>query len=134
MSVDINALLLRDIRRLAAVDMYGSAGSRLRRRIILAEFIAGALGCCGLGLWTLATQPLGGWTVFGLWVAGVGVNYIPLALHAIALFPGRRLESELAGVDIWPELRYYTAAQFWIFAPAVLLVLAIRQEAERRRT
>jgi len=32
-----------DVRRLAAVDMHGTHGTLLRRRIILAEFVLGAL-------------------------------------------------------------------------------------------
>jgi hypothetical protein len=36
-----------DVRRLAAVDMHGARGSLLRRRVILAEFVLGAIGGAG---------------------------------------------------------------------------------------
>ena len=37
-----------DVRRLAAVDMHGIAGTSRRRQLIRAEFLAGAI--CGAGL------------------------------------------------------------------------------------
>src|SRR5215472_19112271 len=74
------AVALVDVRRLAAIDMHGLAGTRLRRRVILAEFIAGAVGCLVIGLLTATRAPGLGWHVLGVWLAGVGVNYIPLAL------------------------------------------------------
>jgi hypothetical protein len=37
------------------------------------------------------------------------------------------LDAELNGVDLAGEGRYYTAAQFWIFVPLLLVVLALRQ-------
>lgn len=40
-----------DLRRLAAVDMYGPAGSPVRRWVILVEFVAGLVGCVALGIW-----------------------------------------------------------------------------------
>ena len=39
-----------DVRRLAAIDMYGTRGTTRRRRIILTEFIAGAIVMIGFGL------------------------------------------------------------------------------------
>lgn len=73
-----------NIRRLAAVDMHGSAGTRRRRSIILAEFVLGAT---------------------------VGTADTPAAL------------------------RYYTAAQVWIFVPLLFLILAPWQAmVSRRRT
>ena len=43
-----------DVRRLAAIDMYGTQGNRRRRRIILAEFTAGLAAMVAFGIW-LAT-------------------------------------------------------------------------------
>lgn len=57
-----------------------TAGTLLRRRIILLEFL------------------------FGL--VGVGLNCLPLAAHAISLSPAGRLATELDGIDIRGELRY----------------------------
>jgi hypothetical protein len=115
-----------DVRRLAAVDMHGLEGRSYRARVILAEFVLGALVCVGLGLW-LATQSGVGSLIFGLWLAGAGLNYVPLSLHAIWFSRPGRLEAELAGADIRAELRYYTKAQLWVFVPLALVVFALRR-------
>lgn len=123
-----------DVRRVAAVDMYGAAGTRLRRRIILAEFLLGVVVCGGVGGWVVATASTGGWRGFGIWLIGVGLNYLPLAGYAISFSRAGRLEAELAGVDVHGELRYYTVAQLWLFVPGLLLVLAVRQRFAAARS
>jgi hypothetical protein len=115
-----------DVRRLAAVDMYGSAGSRIRRRVILAEFVLGAVVGCALGVYGLVGTD--GWTqFFGAWILGACLNYVPLAAHAVDLSRPGALERELHGVDVRAELRHYTKAQLWLFVPLTLVVLAIAQ-------
>ena len=121
-----------DVRRIAAVDMWGSRGTRRRRAIIVAEFLLGATVGLALGL-LVATTGSGLWRVLGVWIAGACLNYIPLALHAISLFPGRRLEAELSGVDVRGELRHYTAAQFWIAVPLLFVALDLVQRRRRAR-
>lgn len=121
------------MRRLAAVDMHGLSGSWLRRRLILAEFVLGVVAGVGLGLWAAASASSMGWRVFGIAVVGIGLNYLPLALHAVALSPPGRLETELDGVDIPAELRHYTGAQFWILVPGLVAVLGARQAIAARR-
>ncbi|MEU9823555.1 hypothetical protein [Micromonospora chersina] len=119
-----------DVRRLAAVDMYGSAGSPVRRRVILVEFVAGVVGCVALGLW--AAQEGGPVrTALGGYLALVGLNYAPLAVHAVSLSRRGALERELDGVDIPAELRYYTPRQLWLFVPLLPVVLAARQARRR---
>jgi hypothetical protein len=44
-----------DVRRLAALDLHGVAGTRRRRRLIRAEFVLGAVGCTGLGVGVAVT-------------------------------------------------------------------------------
>lgn len=116
-----------DVRRLAAIDMHGAAGTTLRRRVILAEFLVGAVVGVALGAWAAFTTDSIGWRIFGLWVFGVGCNYIPLSLHAISLYRPDALKAELAGVDIPAELSRYTKLQFWVFVPFSLVVFAISQ-------
>lgn len=94
-----------DVRRLAAVDMYGTAGTQWRRRVITAEFMAGAIACFAVGLWVAFTAQAFGWQLFGAWLTGVGVNYLALAIHAVALSRSGALDAELAGVDLPAELR-----------------------------
>jgi hypothetical protein len=121
-----------DVRRLAAVDMYGSAGARWRRWVILVEFLAGVVGIALIAVLLLRPGAGMGTTVVAAWLLGVAVNYVPLALHALSLIRPGALTAELAGVDIGAELRHYTTAQFWLFVPLVLAVLAIRQTRDGR--
>lgn len=116
-----------DVRRLAAVDMYGSAGAPARRWVILVEFVVGALGCVALGLWSYGSLSSVAGRIFSAWLVGVGLNYIPLALHAVSLSRPGALDRELAGVDVRGELRFYTTAQLWIVVPLLLVVLALQQ-------
>jgi ABC-type Fe3+-siderophore transport system permease subunit len=121
-----------DVRRLAALDMHGLAGSRLRRRVILAEFVLGAAGCVVLGLLTAARAQGAGWRVLGVWLVGIGINYAVLALHALSLSRAGALDDELAGVDVGGELRRYTYLQAWIAVPLLLVVLALLQLRRRQ--
>jgi hypothetical protein len=124
-----------DVRRLAALDMWGTTGSPRRRRLIRAEFFVGIVGCIGLGSLALATVT--GWmTLVGVWLIGAGVNYIPLALHAQSLSRPGALEDELRNVDIRHELRRAGIQQLWIavpFAVALSATLIPRRVAGRRR-
>jgi hypothetical protein len=116
-----------DVRRLAAVDMYGARGSRLRRRVILVEFGLGAIGCAALGAWLIAAWGGPPGLLIGLWLLGIALNYSALALHAITLSRSGVLDAELRHADLPAALRRYTMAQFWIFVPALFAVLAVTQ-------
>lgn len=121
-----------NVRRLAAIDMYGARGAPRRRRIILAEFIAGAVVMAAVGVWLAAFSSGLGGRVLGWWMAGSGLNYVPLAAYAIALSRSGALDTELAGVDTGRELRRYSVRQFWIFVPLSLVVLAVLSAFSRR--
>jgi len=123
-------MALLDVKRLAALDMWGSAGSMWRRRLIRAEFFLGAIGCTFLGL--LALLRGSGWmAVVGVWLVGVGINYLPLALHAQSLSSQGALETELAGVDTRRELRRAGVQQLWIAVPLAVAIAAVAQERRR---
>ena len=121
-----------NVRRLAAIDMYGARGTTRRRRIILAEFIGGAVVMVAVGVWLTAFSAGPGGRVFGIWIIGSGLNYAPLAGHAIALSRPGALDAELAGVDTGRELRRYSVLQLWIFVPLSLVVLAVHSAFSRR--
>jgi hypothetical protein len=114
-----------EVRRLAAIDMYGSRGTDLRRRIVLAEFAAGAVGSVAFGGWLLAAASGPGGRILAIWIIGTGLNYAPLAACAIALSRPGALDAELAGVDTGRELRRYSVLQLWIFVPLAIVVLAL---------
>jgi hypothetical protein len=117
-----------DVRRLAAVDMWGSAGVRWRRWVILIEFLVGVFGGGALGIGLLVSDGDVPSRLLGVWLVGVALNYVPLSLHALTLIRPGALEAELAGVDVHQELRHYTTAQFWIAVPLLLMVLAARRK------
>jgi hypothetical protein len=115
------------VRRLAAVDMHGAHGTRRRRRIITAEFVLGAVVGVALGALVIAGSDTIGLRLFGAWLVGVCLNYVPLALYALVLLRPGGLKDELAGVDVRSELRHYTVAQLWIAVPLLFVVLALLQ-------
>lgn len=121
-----------DVRRLAAIDMWGSAGARWRRWVILAEFLFGVIGIGALGLTIVSSADGVGRTLLGLWFIGVAANYAPLSLYALAFVRRGVLETEIARVDVFAELRHYTTAQLWVVVPLLLVVLAAVQRRRRR--
>ncbi|MGC4868924.1 hypothetical protein ACLQ3B_26190 [Micromonospora sp. DT53] len=126
-------IVVMNVRRLAAIDMYGSRGTTRRRRIILAEFLVGVVLMVTWGIWLLSSSNGLGTRAFGLWLTGAGLNYAPLSIYAIALTRRGALDAELAGVDTDGELRRYTVLQLWVFVPLSLVVFTIRDILARRR-
>jgi hypothetical protein len=107
--------------------MHGLHGTRLRAWIITGEFVFGAIGCVGIGLLPFVADFGIGWKVFGAWLIGAGLNYVPLALHVISLWRPRALAAELEGVDIRRELRRYTVLQVWVAVPLAIVIFALIQ-------
>ncbi len=121
-----------DVRRLAAADMWGTAGTMRRRRLIRAEFAVGAIGCTLLGVLVLASAGSLGWALVGAWLVGAGINYVPLALYARSLSRPGRLEAELRDVDLRRELRRTGLRQFWIAVPLAVAIAALASAWPRR--
>jgi hypothetical protein len=121
-----------NVRRLAAIDMYGISGTRRRRRIILAEFVVGVIAMEAFGVWQFTSSSGAGGRLFGLWLIGAGLNYAPLAAHAVALSRPGALDAELAGVDTRRELLRYSVLQLWVFMPLALVAIEIRDTLARR--
>jgi hypothetical protein len=120
-------------RRLAAMDMWGTAGTLRRRRVIRAEFLIGAIGCTLFGVFVFVTAGSGAWKLLGVWLVGAGINYVPLALYALSLSQPGALEAELSGVDVRRELRKAGAQQFWIVVPLAVAIAAVATEVAARR-
>jgi hypothetical protein len=106
--------------------MYGTRGTLRRRRIILVEFAVGAVALVAFGAWLLVSSSGPGGRALGLWAIGAGLNYAPLAGHAIALSRPGALDAELSGVDTGRELRRYGVLQLWILVPLALVVIEAR--------
>src|SRR5262245_34882214 len=122
-----------NVRRLAAIDMYGTRGTIRRRRIILVEFILGTIAMVAFGAWLVTASSGIGGRALGLWLIGAGLNYAPLAIHAIGLSRPGALDAELAGVDTGRELRRYGLLQLWILVPLALIAFATFDALSRRR-
>jgi len=120
-----------DVRRLAALDMHGSGGGTLRRLSVLAEFVLAAVVGLAGGVFLIAASEAAWTTVLGAAVAGIGANYVPLAVHALSLTRPGALADELGAADARGELRRYSLAQLWLAAPFTILILDLRQRRAR---
>ena len=116
-----------DVKRLAAIDMYGVRGTALRRRVVLAEFAVALPVSAALGCWLVIGASGLTARVLGIWVIGAGLNYVPLAAYAVSLSRAGALEAELAGVDAGQELRRYSALRLWTFVPLSLIAMTLRR-------
>jgi hypothetical protein len=123
---------LLDVRRLAAVDLHGRRGTKRRRRLILAEFVLAAIDIPLLGLDIMLAASSAPQVLFGAYLTGIGLNYVPLALHGISLSRAGHLDAELAGAGAGAELRRYAAKQFVLAIPLLVLILGAVQAVSRR--
>jgi hypothetical protein len=92
--------------------------------LILAEFLLGFLASVGLAAAVLTSEQTSGWTLLGFWLVGVGLNYLPLGVHAVNLVRNGALERELLGVDVRAEISYYSRSQFRLVVPLWVLLSA----------
>jgi hypothetical protein len=100
-----------NIKRLAAIAMYGSWGTLRPKQLVQAEFTAALAVTVALGIW-LAIEASGlGTLILGIRLIGAGANYAPLAPYTILLGGPGALEAELADVDTGQELRRYGVRQ-----------------------
>lgn len=106
--------------------MYGTRGTDVRRRIVVAEFVVALAVMVALGIWLVIGASGLGTRILGVWLIGAGLNYAPLAAYAISLRRAGALEAELAGVDTGQERRRYSALQLWILVPLSLVVMTVR--------
>ena len=79
-----------NVRRLAAVDLSG-----LGPKIIIPEFAIAVLGAPALGVLTVLRSGSLGTTTFGVALIGLGVNYVPLLIHAIDLVHQSAVEAAI---------------------------------------
>src|SRR5712671_6346566 len=84
-----------NIRKLAAIDL-----EFLGPKVILAEFGLGALGAMILGILSLRAGIYrfhsAGMTLFGAYLLLLGMNYVPLLLHAIDMARHGSARQEIA--------------------------------------
>lgn len=107
--------------------MHGGRGRRWRAVVILAEFLFGAVVGPLFGLFVVVTASDPLWRLIGVGLVGIGLNYVPLARHALSLRAPEALAAELEGVDVQAELRRYSVRQLWVCVPLAVVVFDRRQ-------
>jgi hypothetical protein len=110
------------VRRLTALDMHGATGGPVRRRVVTAEFFAVLALALVLGPLLAARRAPWPWLIE---IAGAGLNYVPLAIHAVRFSRSGAVERELAGVEIRSAFRRYGAANLLLFVPGLIFALAL---------
>ena len=108
--------------------MHGTKGGKVRPRVILAEFLFGAVAGPLFGLFVVVTAASVTWRLIGVVLIGIGLNYVPLARHAWSLRDPAALAAELEGVDVKAELRRYSVLQLGVCVPLALVVLDRRRQ------
>ncbi len=123
-----------NVRKLAAIDL-----QFLGAKIILTEFALGVLGSIALGLLTLRagiqrfhSRKM---IAFGAYLLFLGINYVPLLLHAISMQREGSALQEIAGElgDKRAAFRKYRRQSLFLLLPLIVPVAAIAQEIRRRR-
>lgn len=111
-----------DFRKLAAVDI-----AFLGSRLIIAEFSIGVFGSLALGVFALLRSHSLVGTAFACYLLCLGINYVPLLLHAISL---ARLDS--AGDEIAEDIadkrrmfRRYRRQSLLLLVPLAVPILAV---------
>jgi hypothetical protein len=113
-----------DIRKLAAVEIVF-----LGSRFILAEFSIGMLGSLALGAFTLLRSHSLRGVAFGSYLLFIGVNYVPLLLHAISLVRHNNARNEIADelTEKRGMFRKYRQQSLLLLVPMVVPSLALVQ-------
>jgi hypothetical protein len=101
---EITAISLDVIRHYSQpLDFVGAMASDLvflGPKIVLPEFALGVIGPIALGVLTLSKSESIGSTVFDSYLVLVGLNYVPLLLHAIEFARSGTAERE---IDCWSQ-------------------------------
>ncbi|HVN92189.1 MAG TPA: hypothetical protein VMT38_00760 [Terracidiphilus sp.] len=123
--------MMMNVRKLAALDLYF-----LGPYVIVTEFALGVAGPIALGVLTLRMASRHVWplglTLFGGYLLLLGVNYIPMLLHAIGLVRSRSASIEIADElsDRRVAFRKYRLQSLFLLVPFLVPLLAILQQRE----
>jgi hypothetical protein len=123
-----------EVRKLAALDLVFHGP-----RFVLVEFFGALLLAAGLGALSLRAgltgQHVVAWrVVLGVYLGGIGLNYLPLAVHAVLLIRSgdarRVVATELE--DAGRSRRLYSAQQALLLVPLAVAALALAQALDSR--
>ena len=118
-----------DVRKLAAIDI-----AFLGPRLIIAEFALGVFGSLALGTFiALRSQGTSG-RLLAIYLLSLGVNYVPLLLHAISLRRAGTARAEIADelAETKRAMGKYRRGSLLLLLPFVVPALAVVQERRRR--
>jgi len=122
-----------NVRKLAAIDLLF-----LGSKVILAEFGIGVFGSLALGVmsvWQGTHRFHSVWmVVLGVYLIFVGINYVPLLLHAIGISRRGNAQQEVADeLECKQEtFRKYRRESLLILVPLVVPVAAILNRGQTR--
>ena len=99
--------------------------------VILAEYALGVLLPLGLGLLSLRSGLAGlarlDWqTILGVWLVGIGVNYIPMLTYATVIARAGTAKAE--GQPEFARARRYGIQQVILLVPCLVAIIALVQE------
>ena len=109
-------------RRLAAVDLVF-----LGPTLIIGEFALAVVGAPVLGALTLARAGVVWQKLLGVYLVALGINYVPLLIHAIALVRTRAARLVIAdeSANTRELFRKYRRQSLWLLVPLVAPVAAL---------
>ena len=120
------------VRRLAAIDMYGTKGEAAQA----SPRTGGARGGSTRPPFPLRHPDTAGRLRRPYDHRDLdrpdGSELRALAIYAIDFSRGSDLVEELKAVDTRQELRYYSVAQLWVLVPLLFVLLALRESLARR--
>src|SRR5262249_22610973 len=97
--------------------------------IIIPGVARGVLGATALGVLTVLRSQSLGMTAFGIALIGLGVNYIPLLIHAIELVRRSAVEAAIADEACDRRALYakYRRQSLWLLFPFAVGFAALLQ-------
>ena len=122
------------VRKLAAIDL-----EFLGPKVILTEFGLGVLGSMTLGILSMRAGfhrfHSARMTLFGAYLLFLGINYLPLLLHAIDMARHGSARQEIADElgNKRATFRKYRRQSLFLLLPLVVPIAAIVQEMHRKR-
>jgi hypothetical protein len=114
-----------NVRKLVALDMVF-----LGRRVIVAEYAAGVVLCGLIGVLSLGRGAL----LLGIPLLWIGLNYVPLFLHAVDLARSAAARQEVVADELEDPraARSYSWRQLWILVPLAVVTFDGIQRLQRR--
>ena len=119
-----------NVRRLAAVDL-----RFLGAKLIISEFTLGVVGPPAFGVFTLLKSHSIGMNLFGVYLISLGLNYVPLMLHAISIvrLGSAQAEVEQESISRAELFRKYRRQSMWLLVSMVVPIVALQQQRHCRR-